>query len=142
MSLRVVVDTNVLIGALLSKQGGDNREVLRRCLTGLAKPILGVALFTEYEDLLGRTELLKKCPLSTKEQRELVEAFLSVCEWVKVFYLWRPNLPDEGDNHVLELAVAGAADCIITNNLRDLRGGELHFPTLTILSPKLFIQNY
>jgi predicted nucleic acid-binding protein len=70
----------------------------------------------------------------------LLEAFLSVCEWVKVFYLWRPNLPDEGDNHLIELAVAGAAEIIITNNTRDVRGGGLHFPNLTILSPTQFIQ--
>jgi uncharacterized protein len=139
---RVVVDTNVLVGPALSKGGGDNREVLRRCLNGEAKPLLGVALFTEYEDVFGRDDLMMMCPLNPKERRELLEAFLSVAEWVKVFYLWRPNLPDEGDNHLIELAVAGAAEVIITNNTRDVRGGELHFPNLKILTPKQFIQTY
>jgi predicted nucleic acid-binding protein len=134
------VDTNVLIGAVLSKGGGDNREVLRQCFLGLAQPIMGIALFCEYEDLFGRAELMKQCPLPTKDQRALLESFLSVCDWVKVYYLWRPNLPDEGDNHLIELAVAGAAEAIITNNLRDLNGGELLFPGIKILTPKQFIQ--
>ena len=96
MILRVVVDTNVLVGAFLSKGGGDNREVLRRCLEGQVQPLLGVALFNEYEDVLGRELLMKKCSLTVIEQRTLREAFYSVCAWVKIYYLWRPNLPDEG----------------------------------------------
>ena len=137
---RIVVDTNVLVGAFLSMAGGDNREVIRRCLKREAQPLLGVTLFSEYEDALGRDNLMKKCPLTLRDRLVLLEAFLSVCEWVKVYYLWRPNLPDEGDNHLIELAVAGAADAIITNNTRDLKGGNLQFPQTRILTPKQFSQ--
>lgn len=137
---RVVVDTNVLVSAFLSKGGGDNREVIRRCLKRQAQPVLGITLFSEYEDVLGREKLMKKCPLAPKDRLMLLEAFLSVCEWVKVYYLWRPNLPDEGDNHLIELAVAGAANAIITNNTRDVKGGDLHFPKTQILTPKQFNQ--
>jgi putative PIN family toxin of toxin-antitoxin system len=137
---RVVVDTNVVVGAFLSKSGGHNREVIRRCLKREAQPVLGVKLFSEYEDVLGRAELMKKCPLTPKDRQELLEAFLSTCEWVKVYYLWRPNLPDEGDNHLIELAVAGVADAIITNNTRDVKGGDLHFPKTQIVTPRQFNQ--
>jgi uncharacterized protein len=139
---RVVVDTNVIVGAVLSKGGGDNRNVIRRCLNGLAQPLVGVALFNEYEDVFGRQDLMKKCPLSAKEQSQFLAAFLSVCEWVKVYYLWRPNLPDEGDNHLIELAVAGAAEVIITNNTRDVTLGELQFPGTKVLTPRQFLQTY
>ena len=84
---------------------------------------------------------MKLCPLSPKDRRALLESFLSVCEWVKVYYLWRPNLPDEGDNHLIELAVAGGAETIITQNTRDIRGGQLRFDSLKILTPKQFIQS-
>ena len=50
-------------------------------------------------------------------------------------YLWRPNLRDEGDNHILELAVAGAATMIVTNNIADFRGAELRFPEIKLLTP-------
>jgi len=54
--------------------------------------------------------------------------------------LWRPNLPDEGDNHVLELAVAGSAQTIVTSNVRDFQRGELRFPDLEILTPRQFME--
>ena len=64
----------------------------------------------------------------------------SVCRWVSVHYLWRPNLPDEGDNHILELAVAGGAEIIVTQNVRDFRRGELQFPEIQILTPSEFLR--
>lgn len=137
---RVVVDTNVLVGAFLSRSGGSNREVMRRCLKREAQPVLGVKLFSEYEDALGRADLMGKCPLAPKDRLALFEAFLSTCEWVKVYYLWRPNLPDEADNHLIELAAAGAAEAIITNNTRDVAGGDLQFPKTRIVTPKQFTQ--
>lgn len=140
MSARVVIDTNVLVGAALSRKGGDSRDVLRACLKGLVRPVIGMALFSEYEDLFLRSALMAKSPLNDKERRTLLEAFLSVCEWVKVYYLWRPNLPDEADNHLIELALAGGASTIVTNNLRDVSRGELTFPFLTILTPNQFLK--
>ena len=131
---RVVVDTNVLTGALLGREG-YNRRVLRACLEERWRPIVGQTLFFEYEDVLGRQELFRHSPISAHERQQLLEAFLSVCDWVEVYYHWRPNLRDEADNHVLELAVAGGA-AMVTNNLADFRGSELRFPQVRILSPK------
>jgi uncharacterized protein len=82
---------------------------------------------------------MKKSPLTPKERQTLFEALLSVSEWVRVYYLWRPNLPDEGDNHLVELAIAGGAGVIVTNNTRDVRRGELNFPCLKILTPAQFL---
>jgi predicted nucleic acid-binding protein len=48
----------------------------------------------------------------------------------------RPNLRDEADNHLIELAVAGGARAIVTKNVRDLRASQLHFPGLRILRPE------
>jgi predicted nucleic acid-binding protein len=59
---------------------------------------------------------------------------------VKVYFLWRPNLPDEGDNHLVELAIAGGANTIVTNNVRDVRRGELSFPDLQILTTAEFLK--
>lgn len=135
---RIVVDTNVFIGAILSP-AGENRQVLRACLLGKAHPLMGAALFHEYEDLLGRSELMAKCPLTPRERETFFAAFLSVAEWIKVYFLWRPNLPDEADNHLIELALAGAAQTIVTHNLDDLQQGELRFPDLKIQSPRQFL---
>ena len=97
--------------------------------------MIGEALFLEYEDVLNRRDLFRTSPLSPHERQELFAAFLSVCEWVQVYFSWRPNLPDEADNHIVELAVAGGTAMIVTNNVRDFRAGELRFPGLRIVTP-------
>jgi uncharacterized protein len=130
-----VVDTSVFVGALIGR-AGHSRQVVRACLEGRLHPLMGQALFLEYEEVLGRDPLFRTSPLTKTERHELFEAFLSVCEWVHVYFTWRPNLPDEADNHVLELAIAGGATMIVTSNVRDFRGGELRFPGLRIVTPR------
>ena len=100
---------------------------------------MGEKLLIEFEDVLGRTELFRTSPLTAKEREDLLDAFLSVSEWVPIYFLWRPNLPDEGDNHLIELAVAGMAAALVTQNVRDLRRGELRFPQLRIETPAEFM---
>lgn len=137
--MRIILDTNVFVAALLSPKG-KNREVIRACLKRDATPLFGTALFFEYEDLIGRQELMRKSPLTAAERQSLFEALLSVSEWIKVYYLWRPNLPDEGDNHLIELAVAGGADAIVTNNTGDLKNSELLFSHVSIFTPTQFLE--
>jgi predicted nucleic acid-binding protein len=66
---------------------------------------------------------------------------MATCRWTHVYYLWRPNLPDEADNHILELAVAGNATAVITHNTRDFNRGELIFPDIQILKPNQLLEN-
>ena len=139
MKERVVVDTSVLVSAMGSP-GGGSRAVLRKCLEGQSKPLVGEKLFLEYEDVFGREEPFARSTLSREEREELVDAFLSVCEWTMVFYLWRPNLPDEGDNHLIELAVAGGASLIITHNVKDFKRGELRFPQVRVETPGEYLK--
>jgi putative PIN family toxin of toxin-antitoxin system len=141
MSQRVVLDTNVFVAALRSR-GGASRTVFRLCLKRRCQPLMGQQLFTEFEDVLGRTELFRASMLTAREREELLDAFLRVCEWVPIFFLWRPNLPDGGDNHLVELAVAGMAAELVTQNVRDLRQGELRFPHLRIETPAEFMTGW
>ena len=83
---------------------------------------------------------VKQCR-STQIDHDFDRLLLSVCEWVQVYYLWRPNLRDEGDNHIVELAVAGGASAIVTNNVADFRGAELRFPDVQILTPKTLLKD-
>ncbi len=141
MSERIVLDTSVFVAALKSEEGAS-RAIVRLCLMRLCQPLLGVKLFTEYEDVLGRSDLFRDSPLTPRERDELLDAFLSGCEKVPVFHLWRPNLPDEGDNHLIELAVAGSAATLVTQNTRDFRGSELRFPQLAIERPAEFMRRW
>jgi uncharacterized protein len=129
----IVLDTNVFIGACLGT-GAANR-VVEACLLQRFKPLMGAALLAEYEDVLGRASLFVKCRLSASQRSELLDIFLANCRWTRIYFGWRPNLRDEGDNHLVELAVAGGATHIVTLNLRDLKSMELRFPGLEIVTP-------
>ncbi len=137
----LVIDTNILVGALI-KRGGVARHVIRGCLAGDYEPLIGAALFSEYEDVLGREEVWRSSLLNGREREQVFDGFLGVCRWVEVFYAWRPNLPDEADNHLVELALAGNAAAIVTRNTRDLTRGELRFPSLRILTPEDCLEAY
>ena len=135
MSKTIVVDKSIIASALIGKRG-PSREVLRKCLLDEYEPLISNALFNEIEDVISRERIIKACPLPKKDIRELVNAFYGVCRWVPVYFLWRPNLSDEGDNFLIELAIAGNAEAIVTNNIKDLEGSELFFEGLKILKPE------
>ena len=136
--MRVVIDTNVFVGTCMGV--GASNAVVRACLEHRLVPLMGVALLTEFEATLSRDELFARSRLDAAERSMLLDTFLALCEWTRVYFLWRPNLKDESDNHLIELAVAGDADVVVTRNLRDLRGAELRFEPLRILSPQDFLK--
>jgi putative PIN family toxin of toxin-antitoxin system len=137
----LVIDTNVFVGALL-RRGGASRRILRACLAGDYQPLMGAALFTEYEDVLSREALWSGALVSARDREVIFDGFVKACRWVEVFFAWRPNLPDESDNHLVELAIAGNALAIVTRNIRDLTRGELRFPALRILTPEQCLEAY
>jgi len=101
---------------------------------------MGSALLAEYEDVLSRPALFEGCRLTQAEREDLLDIFIARCEWTLVYFAWRPNLPDEADDHLVELAVAGAARYVVTRNLRDLLRAELRFPFLRCLDPAAFLK--
>lgn len=138
VEVRVVIDTNVIVSAMLS-QGGASRQVIRHCFERRVSPLIGAVLFAEYEDVVSRPALFTQSPLTASERTELLDALLSVCAWQSIYYLWRPNLPDPGDDHVVELALAGGASWIVTANLRDFGRSELRFDALRIGTARTFL---
>jgi putative PIN family toxin of toxin-antitoxin system len=136
--MKVVIDTNVFIGACLGQ--GACRAVIAACLEEKLIPLMGVALLSEYEAVLSRTKLFVRSRLDASERDELLDIFLATCRWTRIYYGWRPNLRDEGDNHLVELAVAGGADYIVTKNLRDVARMELLFPNLKVVFPETLLK--
>lgn len=128
----IVLDTNVFVAALHSS-GGASRAVVRRALEGKLLPLFGNALWSEYQDLLGRP--VWGDATSATERQQVLAALARQGRWVTVYYGWRPNLPDEADNHLIELALAGGAVAIVTHNLRDVQRGELKLGSLRVLTP-------
>ncbi len=82
------------------------------------------------------------CLLDAGERAELLVSFLSVSRWVSVYFLWRPNLPDEADNHLVDLAAAAASTIIISNNVRDFDGEQMRFLNINAVTPGDFMANW
>lgn len=136
--MKVVVDTNVFVSAIMNAEAAP-RRVIRLCLMGELRPLMGNALLAVYEDVCGRRDLFDDTLLSPSDREALLDAFLASCLWTPIYYLWRPNLRDEGDNHIIELAVAGGAQAIITANIRDFKQPALLFPELKICTAGEFL---
>ncbi len=139
MESRIVIDTSVLISALIGSTGAS-RELIRLCLQGEYQPLMGNTLFLEYESVVLREEIITQCTLTKQEIFTLIDAFMSVCQWIDIYYLWRPNLRDEADNHLIELAIAGNAQIIATKNIKDFLNSDLIFPNLSILKPEQIVR--
>ncbi|MBK8327167.1 MAG: putative toxin-antitoxin system toxin component, PIN family [Moraxellaceae bacterium] len=138
---KAVIDTNIIVSAI---QTGDSisRDILRLVFLGHLIPLMSNALFLEYEAVTQRAEVMRRCHFSAPEAEQFLDAVFASSQWVEIYLAWRPNLLDEGDNFLIELAVAGNADYLITHNMRDLRNGELLFPQLLICNPQQFMVHW
>jgi putative PIN family toxin of toxin-antitoxin system len=139
--VRIVLDTSVLVAGLRSGAGASRRVILS-CLKRRHDPLMGVALWHEYQDVLGRPGVWRGSGTRARQRQIVVDALASVAIWIQIWFVWRPNLRDEGDNHVLELAFNGNAAALVTMNTKDFRGGGVTVQGLDILTPGRFANKY
>lgn len=116
--MRLVLDTDVIVAALRSPSGAS-AAILREIDCGRATLLLSVALALEYEAICGLPEHRSVSGLSENEAEAFVNALIGLAEPVERYFLWRPTLRDAGDEMVLEAAVNGRADVLVTFNQRD-----------------------
>jgi putative PIN family toxin of toxin-antitoxin system len=115
---RVVIDTSVVVAGLRTRMGAGNavlRLVADRRLLLLASP----PLFLEYEDVLKRPEHQLVHGLTPDEVDEFLAELAALIEPVDVHFQWRPQSRDPNDEMVLETAINGHADGLVTYNLAD-----------------------
>ena len=117
--MRVVLDTDVLVAGLRSDQGAS-RQVLLSVFDGKVEALVSVPLMIEYEAVLTRREHLDASGLSQDEVNQILDAYAKAATPVYLRFLWRPRLKDPADEMVLETAVNGSADRLITFNERHL----------------------
>ena len=130
----LVVDTNVLVSGLLSESGPPGR-IVNLVVAGAITVIYDERILGEYDEVLRRHEF----PFLDQDIRRLLAAIRRSGELVAGIPL-PENLPDLSDESFLEVALAAAADCLITGNVG-------HYPKsrragMTVLSPAEFIEHY
>jgi len=135
VTYQIVIDTNVLVAALRSKNGASYRLLI---LLGSDKFQINISvpLVYEYEDVVKRLELA--IPLNNSQIDDIIDYICSVANQRKIFFLWRPYLSDSKDDFVLELAVEAQCDFIITFNKRDFQGVEKF--GIDVLTPGEFLK--
>jgi predicted nucleic acid-binding protein len=132
--MQAVLDTNVVVSALRSRRGASFAIISR--LGQNWTPLISVALILEYEAAGKREAGRLGIPESAVDA--IVRAFCYFGWETDVYFRLRPLLSDPGDEFVLELAVAGRADAIMTHNVRDFAGAERF--GITVLTPREFLR--
>ena len=131
---RAVLDTSVIVAALRGRRGASNRVVEFVALERL-RPLVTTALFLEYEEVLRRPEHRLATGMTVEDVEGFLAALASAAEAVDVNFRWRPQLKDSRDEFVLEAAVNGNADALVTHNVRDFQTAARLF-NLRVLLPR------
>lgn len=120
------MDTDVIVAAMRSPTGAS-AAIVRKVRQGKVVLLASASLAMEYEAVCVRPEHQLAAGLSEQEVRIFVDALIAMAEPVKIHYLWRPQLRDPSDEMVLEAAVNGRANLLITFNVRDYRTAPARF---------------
>ena len=113
---RAVIDTNVLHAGLYSATGASY-QILHLIEQGVIAPLLSTTLLFEYEEVLRRNQ--KLLGLSHRAVDDVLDGLCVRGEYRRIHFLWRPQLSDPKDDHILELAVAAGGADIVTHNVND-----------------------
>ena len=135
--MRITQDTNVIFSALYSKLGASY-YILRLVLTEQVTLALSPPVYFEYYDVLTRPDTLTKLNLSVTQVETILDTLALLAKKQSVYFLLRPNLPDEKDNLICECAFASQSEFLITSNLKDFQRGELKELSFKVMTPKEF----
>ncbi len=126
--MKIVLDTNVLVSALINPKGMP-AKILNLILNGRLTILYDNRIMGEYRVVLSR----KKFNFS----HEMIEPLIDFIKYEGEFIASEPlktHFVDEDDKMFLEVAVSGNAEYLITGNTK-------HFPAENyILTPKIFIE--
>ncbi len=115
----IILDTNVLHAGLYSSRGASF-QILKFIEKGKLKTVLSTALLFEYEDVLKRNKRILK--IKDSDIEKILDNLCAFSKHQKIYFLWRPCLPDPKDDYIIELAVASETKTIVTHNIKDFRG--------------------
>jgi putative PIN family toxin of toxin-antitoxin system len=132
---QIVMETNVLISALRSRRG-PSFKMLSLIGKGRFEINLSVPLVLEYEAVAKRSRWQNKP--SWVHVSNIIDYLCEAGRQQPIHFLWRPRARDPKDDMVLEVAVAGHCDGIVTYNKKDF--AEAKSFGLELFTPKEFLE--
>lgn len=124
--MKVVLDTNVVVTGVRSPQGAS-AKVLQQVLTDTLEIVISVPLGFEYEAVCLRPEHLLAAEARPADVLNVIDALIAKAQPVDIHYQWRPQLHDPSDEIILEAAVNGGAEAIVTYNIKDFGAAPKRF---------------
>jgi predicted nucleic acid-binding protein len=123
----------------IRSSGGAARVIVTMILRGQVTGLMDVKLGLEYRDVALRPEHLSASELSQQEVLGLIESLEAASETVEIVIQFRPLSSDPNDDMILDLAINGHAEAVITKNAKHFgaAGGRFGIP---ILSPAEFLR--
>ena len=133
--MRIVIDTNVVVAGLRSRQGASFR--LLTLLGGSAfETVISVPLLLEYEAVLKQQA--SALGLARADVDDFLDFVCQVSSPHEIHFLWRPTLQDPRDEFLLELAVESHSDFIFTHNTRHFAGAAQF--GVEVVTPRKFLR--
>ena len=131
--MKVAFDTDVIVAARRSRSGASH-ALLRALHAGHLTAVASVSMMLKYEAVLMRPEQRQATGMSAQDVQDFLDELAALLIPVTSWFLWRPRLRDPDDEMVLEAAINGGAEAIVTFNGRDFLPGAAAF-NLRILTP-------
>ncbi|NIR50314.1 putative toxin-antitoxin system toxin component, PIN family [candidate division KSB1 bacterium] len=131
----------MLYQALKSKTGASH-FILQQVRNGKIQIALSVPVFQEYQDVLTRDKSLTDFGLQLSDIEKFLRFIAYTSKIYEIYFLLRPNLKDEKDNMIVELAVTSQSDYLITSNVKDFENAELKFEQSKIITPGKFVKKW
>ena len=113
-----MLDTDAVVAAMRSPTGAS-AAIVRAVRQKQVTLLLSVPLAMEYEAVCRRAEHRAEAGLTAPQVEVFLDAIIAMAEAVPTHFLWRPQLRDPNDEMVLEAAVNGGADAVVTFNVRN-----------------------
>jgi predicted nucleic acid-binding protein len=129
--MKLVLDTDILVAGLRSRTGAS-RQLLRWLPELRYQAIVNVAMMLEYEAVLKRPDNLRSARMGLNDVERFLDSMSHLVVPARSYFFWRPQLRDPADEHVLEAAVNGGVDGIVTFNHRHLREPAARFGLETL----------
>lgn len=111
-----------MVAGLRSRNGASN-ALLQKLYDNRITMLISPSLFLEYQEVLLRPE---HC-LPAAYVEDFLSWIAALAKPVEIHFRWRPQLPDPSDEMVLEAAINGMADVIVTHNIKDFAAAGQHF---------------